>query len=327
MIVLPSNAMRHDPAPPRAAALPDPRSRAVAAGPADPKSLCHRGGRFGPVLPGLPRALTARADADLPAPPLDRPAPGVECLPAAAAGRKFFSPKTLGWDVLPLPPRPGRSQLPQVLSIAERQRLCPRPQPPRPRALLMPPYAAGRRGSEVVRLRLTDIARDRRLLRVAQGTGRQDRSTRRSTRRLPALRASWTLPRPAPWFLTGLAPQRPLPSGPAQKISSHAKRTAGSPHGHGIHTLRQGCAPPLLEAGGDVRTIQMLRGPQALDTTTRYLPIPRHSLATLRSPCDLLPGGALPRPPPEYPHGAARPRLSPRGRGGPAQCPTVGSRR
>src|SRR5712692_5621587 len=32
MIVLPSNAMLHDTAPPRAAALPDPRARAVAAG-------------------------------------------------------------------------------------------------------------------------------------------------------------------------------------------------------------------------------------------------------------------------------------------------------
>ncbi len=38
----------------------------------------------------------------------------------AAAGLKFFSTKTLGWDVLhlDLPPRTGRSQLPQVLSMA-----------------------------------------------------------------------------------------------------------------------------------------------------------------------------------------------------------------
>jgi hypothetical protein len=70
----------------------------------------------------------------------------------------------------------------------------------------------------------------------------------------------------------------------------------------------------------------MLLGHQALATTTRYLRLTRPYLATLRSPCDLLPGGALPQPTPEYPHGAARHRLSPRDRGGPAQGPTVGSR-
>jgi integrase/recombinase XerD len=57
----------------------------------------------------------------------------------AAAGLKFFSTKTLGWDVLhlDLPPRTGRSQLPQVLSIEELQRLFTRTKNPRHRVLLM----------------------------------------------------------------------------------------------------------------------------------------------------------------------------------------------
>jgi integrase/recombinase XerD len=219
----------------------------------------------------------------------------------AAAGRKFLSTKTLGWDVLHLnrPPRTGRSQLPQVLSIEALQRLFTRTKNPRPRALLMTTDAAGLRVSEVVRLRLTDIESDRMLIRVEQGKGRKDRSTLRSTRLLTELRAYGKLSRPAPWFFTGLDPPRPLPSGTAQNISSHAKRTAGITHGHGIHTLRHGFATHLLDAGGDVRTIQMLRGQQSLDTTTRYLQITRQYLATIRSPFDLLPCGDLPRPTPE----------------------------
>jgi site-specific recombinase XerD len=90
-----------------------------------------------------------------------------------------------------------------------------------------------------------------------------------------------------------------MPIGTAQKIYYHAKRTAGLTHGHGIHTLRHCFATHLLEAGVDVRTIQMLLGHQALNTTTRYLRITRQHLATIRSPFDLLPCGDPPRPTPE----------------------------
>jgi site-specific recombinase XerD len=165
--------------------------------------------------------------------------------------------------------------------------------------------AAGLRVSAGVRLQLTAIASERLLIRVEQGTGRKDHSTLLSTRLLTALRASGQRYRPAPWFLTGRDPQRPMPSGPAQTISSHAQRPAGITHGHGIHTLRPCVATHLLEAGGDVRTSQRLLGPQALDTTTRSLRITRQYLATIRSPFDLLPCGDLPRPTPAYPHGAA----------------------
>jgi site-specific recombinase XerD len=219
----------------------------------------------------------------------------------AAAGLKFFYTKTLGWDVLHLnlPPRTGRSQLPQVLSIEELQRLFTRTKNPRHRVLLMTTYAAGLRVSEVVRLQLTDIESDRMLIRVEQGKGRKDRYTLLSTRLLTELRAYWKLYRPAPWLFPGLDPHRPMPSGTAQKIYYHAKRTAGITHGHGIHTLRHSFATHLLEAGVDVRTIQMLLGHQSLDTTTQYLRITRQYLATIRSPFDLLPCGDLPRPTPE----------------------------
>jgi integrase/recombinase XerD len=215
-----------------------------------------------------------------------------------AAGLKFFSTKTLGWDVLHLhlPPRTGRSQRPHMLSSAELQRLFTPARNPRHRVLLMTTYAAGLRVSAVVRLKLTASASERMLLRIAQGKGRADRSPLLSPRLLTALRASWPLYRPAPWLLTGLDPQRPMPRGTAQQISSHVKQRAGITHGHGIHTLRHGCAPHLLEAGVDVRTIQRLLGQRSLDTTTRDLRIPQQHLATRRSPFDLLPCGDPPPP-------------------------------
>ena len=131
----------------------------------------------------------------------------------AAAGLKFFYTKTLGWDVLHLnlPPRTGRSQLPQILSIEELQRLFMHARNPRHRVLLMTTYAAGLRVSEVVRLRLTDIESDRLLLRVEQGKGRKDRYTLLSTRLLTELRAYWKCYRPTPWLFTGRDPHTPMP--------------------------------------------------------------------------------------------------------------------
>jgi integrase/recombinase XerD len=190
-------------------------------------------------------------------------------------------------------------QLPQVLSVAELQRLFTSAKNPRNRVLLMTTYAAGLRVSEVVRLQLTDIESERGLIRVEQGKGRKDRDTLLSTRLLTELRAYWRLYQPTQWLFTGLDPHAPMPIGTAQKIYYHTKRTAGITHGHGIHTLRHCFATHLLEAGVDVRTIQMLLGHRTLDTTTRYLRITRQHLATVRSPFDLLPCGEPPRPTPE----------------------------
>ena len=173
----------------------------------------------------------------------------------------------------------------------------------------MTTYAAGLRVSEVVRLRR--ISKVIVLIRVEQGKGRKDRYTLLSTRLLTELRAYWKLYRPAPWLFTGLDPQRPMPSGTAQKIYYHAKRTAGITHGHGIHTLRHCFATHLLEAGVDVRTIQMLLGHQSLDTTTRYLRITRQYLATIRSPSTSCPAGTCPGPRrsnPMAPHATDCPR-------------------
>jgi integrase/recombinase XerD len=158
----------------------------------------------------------------------------------AAAGLKFFDTKTLAWDVLhlDLPPRTRQSQLPQILSIEELQRLFTHAKNPRHRVLLMTTYAAGLRVSAVVRLQLTDIESERMLLRIEQGKGRKDRYTLLSTRLLTELRAYWHLYRPAPWLFTGLDPYLPMPIGTAQKIYYHAKQRVGITHGHGIHTLR-----------------------------------------------------------------------------------------
>ena len=213
-----------------------------------------------------------------------------------ACGLTFFYVTTLGWEPLQLnlPPRTGRLPLPYLMSVEELQRLFTSASNPRARAVLMTTYAAGLRVGEVVRLHLTDLESDRRLIRVNQGKGRKDRSTLLSTRLLAELRAYWTLYRPALWRFPGQETPQPMPMATAQKLSYHAKRAAGITHGTGIHTLRHCFATHLLEAGGDLRTIQLLLGHRSIDTTTRSLHLTRQHLAKVHSPFDLLCCGETP---------------------------------
>jgi site-specific recombinase XerD len=55
------------------------------------------------------------------------------------------------------------------------------------------------------------------------------------------------------------------------------------------HSLRHAFATHLLEAGTDVRRIQLLLGHRSLATTSRYLKIATSTVCATTSPLDLLP--------------------------------------
>jgi integrase/recombinase XerD len=65
------------------------------------------------------------------------------------------------------------------------------------------------------------------------------------------------------------------------------------------HSLRHAFATHLLEAGTDVRRIQLLMGHRSLATTSRYLKVATSTVCATTSPFDLLPHPApIPSPPP-----------------------------
>ena len=179
------------------------------------------------------------------------------------------------------------TRLPEILSSEQLERLFAAPRNPKHRVLLMTAYGGGLRVSELVHLKLTDIHSDRMMIRVEQGKGRKDRYTLLSKRLLSELRSYWKIKRPAVWLFPGIKRHQPLCARMAQKVYAQAVSKAGIRRRGGIHTLRHCFATHLLEAGEDIRTIQLLMGHSSILSTVRYLQVTSKSLQGTQSPLDL----------------------------------------
>lgn len=207
-----------------------------------------------------------------------------------ASGLEFFYRVTLGRTQaeFKLPPRRHAQRLPEILSAEELQRLFAAPRSPKHRAMLKIAYDAGLRSSEVVRLKVTDIDSQRMTIRVDQGKQNKDRYTLLSPPMLEELRAYWKLRRPAVWLFPSHNRQRPLTKATFREVYRVAKHKVGIRKAGGPHALRHCFATHLLEAGEDLRTIQILMGHKSLQTTSRYLQLTAQKRRSTRSPLELL---------------------------------------
>jgi integrase/recombinase XerD len=211
------------------------------------------------------------------------------------AALRFFYIQVLkrGWSAAETPyPRPVR-RLPQVLSREEVGRLIDAAQSPFQRAVLMTLYATGGRRAEVATLKVDDIDSQRMVVHIHGGKGRKDRDVMLSPRLLDALRSYWLAKKPRVYLFPSSAGHRgveqPISDKTIWNVCRVAARRAGLEHRHiHPHTLRHCFATHLLEAGADLRTIQMLLGHRDLEETTIYLHLSNKHLSATASPLDML---------------------------------------
>jgi len=157
------------------------------------------------------------------------------------------------------------------------------------KALLMTLYGAGLRISEALNLKPGDIDSGRMFILVRGGKGNKDRLVKLSVNLLKVLREYWKARRPGVWlFPQDSNSERAMESGTAHRIVARSARRAGITRRVSPHTLRHSYATHLLEAGVDLRSIQMLLGHRNLKTTARYTHVSEDHLAAVRSPLDLL---------------------------------------
>jgi integrase/recombinase XerD len=203
-------------------------------------------------------------------------------------------------DVVPTCRRPQR--LPVVMSPQEVVRFLDAVEDLKHRVILTVCYAAGLRISEAVRLTPAAIDNQRMTIRVEQGKGRKDRYVMLSSRLLTILRDYYRTVRPQEWLFPGDLPGQPITASAVQDVCRTARRQAGITKPVTPHSLRHAFAVHLLEAGTDLRTIQLLLGHRSLNTTAKYLRLATNKVCATVSPLDALqlaghnPGDLIPAP-------------------------------
>ena len=197
------------------------------------------------------------------------------------------------WTVedIPYPKKPAK--LPVVLSQEEVARLIDAARTPLHRIVLMAAYATGLRRAELVNLRVADIDSQRMVIHVRGGKGRKDRDVMLSPTLLEAMRAYWRglKCKPQQWLFPSRQSKRgglPITCKVFWHACQEAARRAGIDKPIHPHTLRHCFATHLLEAGTDLRTIQLLLGHSDLKATTVYLHLSQRHLHATASPLDSL---------------------------------------
>jgi integrase/recombinase XerD len=222
---------------------------------------------------------------------------------AICSGLAFFYRHTLKRPdlVAAMPSRRNPRQLPEILSTQELQALFAAVDDLQHRVLLMTAYGGGLRVSEVIKLRPCDIDSQRMMIHVVNGKRAKDRYTLLSVRLLAELRAYWRVYRPTAWLFPARRPEMHFNDDKARTVFNQAKAKVGIRKKGSIHLLRHCFGTHLLEAGVDLRTIQVLMGHASIATTALYLQVTRKILDATQSPLDLLDLSGLPKTQPEVP--------------------------
>jgi site-specific recombinase XerD len=202
-------------------------------------------------------------------------------------------------DVIPAPKKPR--PLPVVLSPDDVRQFLDCVPTLEHRAILTTCYAAGLRISEALHLRPTDIDSRRMVIRVDQGKGQLDRYVMLSPKRLDLLRQWSRVARSTMWLFPGHRATQPVRRPAVAHRCEQARRRSRIAKPVTPHSLRHAFAVHLLEAGTDIRTIQLLLGHRCLETTARYLRIATITVCATTSPLEWLPWPSSAEPTPDPP--------------------------
>ena len=210
------------------------------------------------------------------------------------AALRFLFVKTLRRAYLPdaIPFPKHSTRLPTVLSQEEVARLIDASGNLMHRAMLMTLYATGVRRAELCSLKVADIDSERMMLHIHQGKGGRDRDVPLSPKLLATLREYWRWMKPKTYLFPGMEnnwrSDVPVTTKVARIAVTEAAKAAGITRRVSPHTLRHSYATHLLEAGADLRTIQVLLGHAKLAHTTVYLHLSRRHLQAVPSPIESL---------------------------------------
>jgi integrase/recombinase XerD len=185
------------------------------------------------------------------------------------------------------PKRP--KTLPVILSPEEVLRVFAAIRSVKYKAIIATAYAAGLRVSEVCSLSAADIDSQRMRIHIRSGKGKKDRYVMLGESLLALLRQYYQAVRPQGEYLfPGQKPHRHISTTAVSLVLRKVMRETGLAKKVTMHTLRHCFATHLLEAGTDIRILQVLLGHSSIRTTLRYTHITDRLVQKLVSPLDLI---------------------------------------
>jgi len=217
-----------------------------------------------------------------------------------SAALRFFLRVTLGRsaEIDRVPILKERRTLPMVLTPEEVARIIAAAPGLKYKTAISITYGAGLRASETASLKVVNIDSRAMTLNIEQGKGRKDRKAKLSPPLLEVLRRWWQVARPQVWlFPSRIGILNPISARQLSRQFQHAVEAAEikKPGRVTLHTLRHSFATHLLEAGTDIRVIQVMLGHAKLETTSIYTQVSPKLLQDAKSPFDSLP--TIERPP------------------------------
>jgi integrase/recombinase XerD len=194
--------------------------------------------------------------------------------------KKTLKRRDLAFDDLPFPKQPHK--LPTIDAAPNRMY----------RTILMVLYGTGMRRTEASRLKVSDIDSQRMVIHIHSGKGLRDRDVPLTPKLLEVLRDYWRWKKPRVYLFPSKmgdhSVEQPISDKTVWNICRAVATRAGIHQKLGPHTLRHCFATHLLEAGTDLRTIQLLMGHERLEDTTIYLHLSQHHLHAAINPLDQL---------------------------------------
>ena len=182
-----------------------------------------------------------------------------------------------------------RPTLPGMLSRSEMTRILDHTHNLKHWTILATFYATALRCDELRHLKVSDIDRERMAIHVRRGKGGIPRDIGLSPVLLERLNVYFAWRKPTDWlFPSKQCPDRPLDDSGLRMVCRADGKRAGIGRPVFPHLFRHACATHMLDAGADLRTIQVLLGHSSIQTTARYLRVSLQRLQALRSPFDSL---------------------------------------
>jgi integrase/recombinase XerD len=207
------------------------------------------------------------------------------------AALKFLYVKTLHrtWFDESIPRGRKRQRLPAVLSAEEVTRILDHTTNIKHWVMIATFYATGLRCNELRNLKISDIDSQRMVIHVREAKGGIPRDIALSPALLERLRVYWRRSKPKGWlFPSKMRPQQMMERKTIRFACHVAARRAGIDKPVTPHVFRHSFATHMLEAGADLRTIQILLGHADIQTTARYLRVSTRRLQAAPSPLDAL---------------------------------------